>query len=146
MKKRIFEVLFFVIVAAMSLGAPLYAEDAKEMGMMGTASGENKGMMGGKMVGMPMMMKMMTDKSVVATSDGGIVVVAGNKITKYDKNLNVIKEAEIKMDMEAMGKQMKEMMEKCPMMKEMKSKEEATPEQPAASSETIEVDEHASHH
>ena len=45
-------------------------------GMMG------KGMMGG------MMMKSMMEKTMVATSDGGIIVLAGNKLTKYDKDLN----------------------------------------------------------
>ena len=49
------------------------------------------GMMGGKMMGMCPMMQSMMQKSVVATSDGGIVVVTGNKITKYDKDLNVVK-------------------------------------------------------
>lgn len=141
MKRLIFGI--FIMFVALSLGAPLYAHD-KEMGMMGTESGENKGMMGGKMMGMHMMMKMILEKSVVATEDGGIVVVAGNKITKYDKDLNVVKEAEIKMDIEAMQKNMKEMMEKCPMMKDMGEKTEAasvgTTDQAASASD------HASHH
>jgi len=54
------------------------------------------------------MCRMMMHKCVVATSDGGIVVMIGNKLTKYDKNLNLVKEAEIKIDMEAMKKMCKE--------------------------------------
>ncbi len=94
-----------VIAAALFLASLSFAEDMKDM---------KKGMMG------HMMMKSMMDKSVVATSDGGIVVVAGNKITKYDKDLNVVKEVEIKVDAEAMQKQMGEMMKMCPMMGDMK--------------------------
>ncbi len=139
MKKGIFLVLFFAMFIAVSLRLPLYAEESKEMGMMeGMKSGEGKGMMGGKMMGMHMM-KMMMEKSVTSTSDGGVVVVTGNKITKYDKDLNVVKEAEIKTDMEAMGKNMKEMMAQCPMMK---AKEEAGEEKVAESAES----EHEEHH
>ncbi|MBI3313918.1 MAG: hypothetical protein HYZ83_06760 [Candidatus Omnitrophica bacterium] len=129
MKKIIFWALLFVMFAAVALNSPLYAE-------------ENKGMRSGKMMGMHMM-KMMTEKSVVATSDGGVVVVAGNKITKYDKDLNVVKEAEIKMDMEAMAKHMKEMMEQCPMMK---GKEGSGEEKAAASEEKAAPSEEESHH
>ena len=70
----------------------------KEKGMMG------KGMMGG-------MCSMMSSKQMVAVGDG-IVVLAGNKLIKYDKNLNVVKEVEIKADKEGMGGG-------CPMMKMM---------------------------
>ena len=34
------------------------------------------------------------NKSVVPTSDGGIIVVGAGKIAKYDKDLNLIKEIE----------------------------------------------------
>lgn len=37
--------------------------------------------------------------SMVATNEGGVIVLAGNKLTKYDAELNVIKEVEIKMPM-----------------------------------------------
>jgi hypothetical protein len=49
-----------------------------------------------------MMMGHMMTKQMVATSDGGVIVLVGNKIIKYDKNLNLVKETEIKMDMEGM--------------------------------------------
>ena len=138
MKKKTY--LIFTLLAVSVLSLPLYAEhDEKEemkMGMMGEKGGESKGMMG-----MHGMMKKMMEKSVVATSDGGIVIVTGNKITKYDKDLNVVKEIETKMDIDSM----KEMMGKCPMMKGDKKmgedKDEAATSVPAISAE-----DHAAHH
>ena len=73
------------------------------MGMMGDEKAMMKGNMGGKeMMGMHGMMRKMSDKNVVATSDGGVVVIMGNKMTKYDKDLNLVKEVDLKMDMEGM--------------------------------------------
>ena len=62
-------------------------------------------------------MKGIMEKSMIASADGGVIVLAGNKLTKYDKDLNVVKEVEIKIDIEAMQKNMMEMMKNCPMMK-----------------------------
>ena len=56
-------------------------------------------------------------KELVATTDGGVVVLIGNKLMKYDANLNLVKETEIKIDKEAMQKMQ---MEKRPMMMEEK--------------------------
>ncbi len=64
-----------------------------------------------------MVMKGMMEKSIIATTEGGVIVLAGNKIVKYDKDLNVVKEVEIKVDVEAMQKNIMEMMKNCPMMK-----------------------------
>ena len=58
-----------------------------------------------------LMMSSMMQKKLVATKDGGVVVLAGNKLLKYDKNLELTKEVQIPMDMKCM----KEMMENCPM-------------------------------
>jgi hypothetical protein len=49
-------------------------------------------------------------KQMVAVGDG-IVVLVGNKLIKYDKNLNVVKEVQVKMDHEDM-----QGMHDCPMM------------------------------
>ena len=35
-------------------------------------------------------------KQMVATSDGGVIVMAGHKLFKYDKDLNLVKEVELK--------------------------------------------------
>ena len=70
-----------------------------------------------KMHGIGHCCPIMMGKSLVATEDGGVVVMCCNKLFKYDKDLVLQKEAEIKIDMEAMHK----MMEKCPMSGKMKS-------------------------
>jgi hypothetical protein len=73
------------------------------------------GMMGPGMCPMcSMMCQMMTHKSMVAVGDD-VVVMAGNKLMKYDKNLNLVKEVELKIDTEQMQKKMAEMMKSCPM-------------------------------
>lgn len=105
MKKFILVMTMVFLAAGVSLvSAEEKADGAKDhhkWGKMGMEHG--------------MMMKMM-EKTVVATSDGGIVIVAGNKISKYDKNLNLVKEIELKMDMECLQKSMHEMKAMCPMM------------------------------
>jgi mono/diheme cytochrome c family protein len=59
-------------------------------GMMG------RGMTGGGMMGSDGMMgPMMRSISVVATPDGGIIALVGNQLSKYDKDLNLVKQVEI---------------------------------------------------
>ena len=65
--------------------------------MMGAGLGDGMG-------AMRTMMGMMNN--LVATSDGGVVVMIGNKLYKYDKNLKLVKEAEIKVDMKSMQRMM----------------------------------------
>ena len=153
MKKGI-AVITAVIVIGMS-GLALAQMNDKGSGMM-MDKGDKGGMMGkgGMMMGMHgMMMKMgeMMNKIAVATSDGGIVVIAGDKMTKYDKDLSVVKEVELKSNMEAMQKMMSGMMAKCPMMgkgmmggmgKDKDGDDDAT-EAAAKPADTID---HASHH
>lgn len=57
-----------------------------------------------------MRMHMFAPKTAFATTDGGIVVIVGNKIMKYDKDLKLKKEVELTVDSTAM----KHMMRKCP--------------------------------
>lgn len=47
---------------------------------------------------------MMMGKSIAPTMDGGVIVLIGNKLFKYDKNLELKKEVEIKIDVTAMKK------------------------------------------
>ena len=51
---------------------------------------------------------MTCNSSMIETSDGGLVVLMGNKLMKYDKDLNMIKEAEIKIDWSSWKKSMTE--------------------------------------
>jgi len=62
------------------------------------------------------MYKMMGTKELLATQDGGVVLMIGNKLIKYDAGMNLVKEVEIKIDMEAMKSAMEEMKKNCPMM------------------------------
>ena len=83
-----------------------------------------------KMMGMQ---HMMMSKSMVATPDGGVIVMVGHKLQKYDKDLVLQKEVELKMDKE----EMKEKMEKGPMHEKMMKK--GTQQTPSASG-------HEAHH
>jgi hypothetical protein len=90
---------------------PMIKEEGKGHGMHGMkGKSKEKGMMGKGMMGGGMC-SMMSGKQMVAVGDG-IVVLSGNKLIKYDKNLNVVKEVEIKADKEGMDGG-------CPMMKMM---------------------------
>lgn len=131
------KISFFILIAAvlfvgMSFRSLSLAEEAvqnppmEHQGMMmkdsqGDMPSQHKMMGKEKMMGKhemgAMMMKGMMQKSMVATSDGGVVVLSGNTLTKYDKNLNVVKEIELKCPMEKMHKKMMEMGKDCPMMK-----------------------------
>ena len=71
---------------------------------MGMRKGSGMGMMDSTMhdrMAGHMMARMMAS-SLVATSDGGVVLLAGNRLYKYDKNLGLTKEAVVKMDTVAM--------------------------------------------
>jgi len=82
-----------------------------------------------------MMMKSMMSKQIVATTDGGVVVLAGNKIMKFDKNLNLVKEAEIKIDMEGIKKTMMEGKGHYHMHKGKTESKEKTANEPSNTSE-----------
>jgi len=65
-----------------------------------------------------MMMGTMMNKSLVATADG-VVVMSGDKLIKFDKDLNLVKEVQVATDTEAIEKKMYSMVENCPMCKSM---------------------------
>ena len=105
MKKTMW--LWLVMFVVLSMGSSSFAEEIK--------SEEGK---------YPLIKKCLVgaeEKTVVATSDGGIVIVTGNKITKYDKNLTVVKETEIKVDADAMKNKMAAMKKMCPIRGDVKS-------------------------
>lgn len=85
--KKYLGVLALVVVLA---GAGLAHAEGMKGGMMG------HGMMDGKAMDMHSMMQGMSDVKVIATSDGGVVVVSGDTLTKYDRNLNLVKQVELK--------------------------------------------------
>ena len=72
---------------------------------------EGKGMMGGGMMMKHMEMMKGMQTNMVATSDGGVIVLSGGKLIKYDNQLNVVKQIELpKCEMcKMMGKGKKKM-------------------------------------
>lgn len=102
--------------------------DSDKPGMkMEKGKNMGKGMKMGQQCDMDMcpmhcqMMRSMMEKTIVATSDGGVVVMMGNKLMKYDRNLRLVSENEMNMDMQGMKKMMGDMKD-CPMCKDMQKK------------------------
>lgn len=118
MKKTMFlaAALFFLVSAVcFSQGSSEKDKGMTEKGAMaaGMIGRGMKDKMAGRHTKM-YMPGMMMNKSMVATSDGGVIVMAGNKLLKYDKDLNLQKEVELKIDPAAMKAMMTEMMDECP--------------------------------
>ncbi len=116
MKKAI---LVFVagVVLALSVSAPAFAEETQKNEMPEMAADKPRGMP------MPGMEKkccsMMGKAQMVATEEGGVIVLAGSKLMKYDADLNLVKEAEAPMPMPPLGGK------QCPMMGKMTGKDAA---------------------
>ena len=109
------KIIFILLAAAvcMSFLSVSFARD----------KGENKWDKKGQGCPMCHMNKMkMGGKELIATQDGGVVLMMGNKLIKYDGAMNLVKEVEIKMDTEAMKKSMEEMMSNCPMCSKVQDK------------------------
>jgi hypothetical protein len=132
MMKKIITFIFATALIACPIIAFAHEHEDKDHEMMEKD-------MKGRGIKHEMMMRRM-QRSVVATSDGGVVIVAGNKITKYDRNLNVIKEVQLKSD--EMEKMMSEEKSECEChTKNKKSSENAE----TKTSQNSEAD-HESHH
>lgn len=114
MKRTAFVVVLMLLVLAAS--SISFAQEPGEMKgqMMG------KGMKGGMMEIQPgLSMMKMVGGQMVATKDGGVIVMMGKKLLKYDKDLNLKKEVEIKVDLEQMHEKMMQWKEKCQMQEKM---------------------------
>ena len=106
------KVIFAVVVLSLLITIPAFAEETKKEEMPGMSM-DKPGMP--MMPGMGKMCPPMMEKTqMVATDEGGVFVLAGNKLMKYDADLNLVKEAEVKMPMPPMGGK------QCPMMGGMK--------------------------
>lgn len=125
------------------------AQEAGGMGGQGIGRGGKKMMMarggmmgrkgmrggsGGKMEKSIMhgVIKSMMAESIIETNDGNIVVMTGDRVIKYDKDLNLLKEVKIEMDFERMKNMLKELRAMCPMRKGMMGdeKEDSSLEMP----------------
>ncbi len=121
---------------------------AAVMGMSGLAlaqmEGKKEGMgkgMKGKMEMMHGMKGMMNKPSMVASNDGGVIILSGNKLSKYDVQLNLVKEAEIKAEPQGDEK----MCGMCKMMGKgkMEGQEEADEVEDAPA---VKEEDHKAHH
>lgn len=112
------KIMFAVLVMVLGVSTVAFAEE--------TEKGEMPGMSQGTSVDNPMRMPMqgmekkcfpmMGKTQMVATDEGGVIVLAGNRLMKYDAELNLVKEAELQMPMGPMGNR------QCPMMGKMMDK------------------------
>ena len=102
MQKFSFIVLGFS--AGIFLGTLAFAE-YQEMQQPGQDR-EEQGARGGKEKGMKnqMMKGMHQQPSMVATADGGVIVLSGPKLAKYDGQLNLVKEVELRPSHKPMNK------------------------------------------
>ena len=111
------KILCAVTVLSLLMALPAFAEEAKKEEMPGMSMEKPMGM---PMSGMEKMCRSMMGKAqMVATDEGGVIVLAGQKLMKYDADLNLVKEAEIKMPMSPMGGK------QCPMMGKKKDQSAA---------------------
>jgi hypothetical protein len=121
------KILWAVIVLTVLVSAPVFAEEMQKDDMPGMTMDKPMGM---SMPGTGKMgCRMMGKAQMVATDEGGVIVLAGNKLMKYDADLNLVKEARLKMPVSPMGGMMGG--KQCPMMEKMADQSPA----PAAESQ-----------
>lgn len=118
------KIFVLLLAALMFCSATAFTQETQESKPFTMHKRMKKAKMG-KHYMMGGMMKMMMKKQMVATEDGGVIVMAGNKLQKYDSNLNLVKEVELKIDIEACYKMIKRMKEECPWYKEMMEEKKA---------------------
>ena len=92
--------LFIVSFFVCSFVVPAFAEeqDMQDQPQGGEYRDQQEGgHQGGGMKGGKGMMKGMGMRpTLIATSDGGVVILEGNRLTKYDSVLNLVQEVELK--------------------------------------------------
>jgi len=100
--------LLLFVALSFWVSLPAFAEEAvpEKGSTAGMAMEQRMGMMGCPCA-------MMGKTQMVATEDGGVIVLAGNKLMKYDADLGLVKEVEVKMPAGSMGGR------QCPMMGKM---------------------------
>jgi hypothetical protein len=107
------------------------------MGQPQGPRGMGQGMMQSRMRdhlqgGCPMceaMIGSMVLKTMIPTQDGGVIIAFGNKLMRYDNQLNLLKETEMKVDAGQMYSDMQKMVENCPAYRQMQQQQ---PERPPA--------------
>ena len=76
-------------------------------GMMGGRGGGYGAMMG-RGAAMDAVGTMMSNSAMAGTPDGGVIVMMGSELFKYDKDLNLVKQVDIKFNWENWQKMMAE--------------------------------------
>jgi hypothetical protein len=59
----------------------------------------------------------MTSKSMIATTDGGVVIMIGDKLMKFDRDLNLVQETKVEMNIEGTPEKPDQPMKECPSKK-----------------------------
>jgi hypothetical protein len=105
-------------VLMMCFAVASYAQDTEKTGnpMMGKGMAMDKPMQGCMMQRCPMMG--MKNAAIVTIGEGNVIVLMGNKLLKYDKNLELKKEVEIQGGIDTI--QMKGLCPKCQAMMQNK--------------------------
>lgn len=127
MKKVLFAIAALILLSVLVVSIAEQSEKMQDiMGKMEkqAITAEQSAMTGeGQTTCMCPMHQMMTDammcKCIVATGDGGVIVIDGEKLMKFDENLNLVKQVQVPIDTEAIQNKMTGMMGKCPMCKAM---------------------------
>jgi hypothetical protein len=122
--KRSFIAVAVIALAVIGSYAMFAQAQPPGRGMM-----QGRGMMdNGMMCPMcPMMAGAMMQKALVATEDGGVVVLMGDRLVKFDAQLKQVQEAEIPFDMERMQQKIQQMMQNCPMHQQMMQSRQGQP-------------------
>ncbi len=115
-------IVAMVVVLLAVVGAYSVFAQPSQQGQPPMGGGMGRGMMqgqGGMMC--PMCGAMggaMMQKSLVQVGDG-VIVAVGDKLIKYDMDLNKVKEVAIDIDFSSMQQKMQAMMKNCPMHQQM---------------------------
>lgn len=103
------KIVSIALMLSLLMPALAVAEESKKEEMPGMSMDKPMGMLKSGM----------GKAQMVATDEGGVIVLAGNKLSKFDADLNLVKEVDIKMPMPPMGGK------QCPMMGKMAAKDSA---------------------
>jgi len=95
------KILIFAVIALAFSSVIVFADEpqenkepvAQEKAAAKQANQERMGAMAMQMMGS-------MQRQMVATSDGGVIVLAGGKLLKYDKDLNLVREVDLKTNVE----------------------------------------------
>lgn len=109
------KIMLAVLAMVLCVSTVAFAEETEKGEMPGISQGASvDNPMGMPMQGMEKRcFSMMGKTQMVATDEGGVIVLAGNRLMKYDAELNLVKVAELQMPMGPMGNR------QCPMMGKM---------------------------